>query len=268
MIKKQTNPLFLILNIIGFLGTVFVNGLAVTLPLNNKTTAELSDQYPNLFVPAGLTFSIWGIIYILLAVFVTYHVVATIRKDAEGRSYFGKIGILFFISAVLNMGWIFAWHYEIVPLSVVIMLLLLGCLIAIYLRLGIGKSVASRKEQYLIHLPFSVYLGWITIATIANITALLVDINWNRFGLSEQFWTVIVIVVGIAIALSMLIRRRDIYYCMVVDWALLGILLKRLADSPVVQSVIIITIIGVVVITIGIIVQIARRKVYMSPAPE
>jgi hypothetical protein len=266
MIKKQTNTLLLILNIIGFLGTVIVNGLASTLPLNNKTTAELSDQYPNLFVPAGLTFSIWGIIYILLAVFVVYHVVATIRKDAEGLSSVGKIGVLFFISSVLNMGWIFAWHYEIVPLSVVIMLLLLGCLIAMYLRLGIGKSAASRKEQYLAHLPFSVYLGWITIATIANVTALLVDINWNRFGLSEQFWTVVVIVVGIAIALSMLIRRRDIYYCLVVDWALLGILLKRLADSPVVQSVIIITIIGLTLITIGIVVQIARRKVYVSRA--
>ena len=101
---------------------------------------------------------------------------------------------------------------------------------------------------------------------IANITALLVDINWNRFGLSEQFWTVVVIVVGIGIALSMLIRRRDIYYCLVVDWALLGILLKRLADSPVVQSVIIITIVGLTLITIGIVIQVARRKVYASLA--
>jgi len=267
MSKQQTNMLLLTLNMIGFLGTVIVNGLANTLPLNNKTTAELSDQYPNLFVPAGLTFSIWGIIYILLAVFVVYHVVATIRKDAEGLSSVGKIGVLFFVSSVLNMGWIFAWHYEIVPLSVVIMLLLLGSLIATYLRLGIGKAAASRKEQYLVHLPFSVYLGWITIATIANVTALLVDISWNRFGLSEQFWTVAVIVVGIAIAFSMLIRRRDIYYCLVVDWALLGILLKRLADSPLVQSVIIITIAGLTLVTIGIVVQIARRKVYVSRAP-
>lgn len=266
MISRQKNTLLLIFNIIGFLGTVIVNGLASTLPLNNKTTAELSDQYPNLFVPVGLTFSIWGIIYILLAVLVVYHVVATIRKDVEGLSSFVKIGVFFFVSSVLNMAWIFAWHYEMVPLSVIIMILLLGSLIAIYLRLGIGKSAASRKVQYLAHLPFSVYLGWITIATIANITALLVDIKWNRFGLSEQFWTVAVIGVGIAIAMSVLITRRDIYYCLVVDWALLGILLKRLADFPVIQSVIIVTIIGLTLVTIGIVVQIARRKVYVSRA--
>ena len=267
MSKKDTNLLLLFLNIIGFVGTVVVNWLAITLPLNNKTTAELSDQYPNLFVPAGLTFSIWGLIYILLAVFVVYHLVATIRKDTEGLSSIKRIGLVFFISSILNMVWIFAWHYEIVPLSLIVMLLLLGSLLAIYLRLGVGKSVAAKKEQYLVHLTFSVYLGWITIATIANVTALLVDINWNGFGLSEQFWTVAVIIVGIAIAISVLISRRDVYYCLVVDWALLGILIKRLSDSTInAQSVIIITIVGLALISIGIIVQVAKRKVYLNKA--
>ena len=251
-----------ILNLFGFLGTVVVNTLAVTLPLNNKTTQELSDQYPNLFVPAGLTFSIWGIIYILLAIFVIYQLIVTIRKSESGLNPFKKIGYLFFISSILNMGWIFAWHYEIVPLSLLIMLLLLGCLLVIYLRLGVGKKGPTKKEQYLTHLPFSVYLGWITIATIANITALLVDLNWNRFGLSEHFWAVTVIIVGIAIALAVLFRRQDIYYCLVVDWALLGILLKRLADPAPVQSVVVVTIVGLVIITIGILVQLFRKKVY------
>jgi hypothetical protein len=162
------------------------------------------------------------------------------------------------------MGWIFAWHYEIVPLSMAIMLLLLGCLLAIYLRLGIGKKGHTKKEQYLVHLPFSVYLGWITIATIANVTALLVDVNWNKFGLSEQFWGVVVIMVGIAITLSVLSRRQDVYYCLVVDWALLGILIKRLASSIPAQSVIIITILGLVVITVGIATQLVRKKVYLA----
>ena len=133
-----------------------------------------------------------------------------------------------------------------------------------YLRLGIGKKGPTRKEQYLVHLPFSIYLGWITVATIANVTALLVNYGWNRFGLSEQFWAVAVIVVAIGIALSILIRRQDIFYCLVVDRALLGIWLKRQADSIPVQSVITITIIGIVLITIGIITQIARRKVYTA----
>jgi len=251
-----------ILNLIGFLGTVVVNGLANALPLNNKTTGELSDKYPNLFVPAGLTFSIWGVIYILLAIFVIYGLIISVKNNTQKTAFIENIGILFFISSLANIGWIFAWHYEILPLSLVLMLVILGSLITIYLRLRVGKSDSTLSERYMVHLPFSIYLGWITIATIANITALLVDINWNTFGLGEQFWAVAVITVGIAIALSVLFTRKDIFYCLVVDWALLGILLKRLADSTPVQSVIIISIIGMVLISTGIIAQIVRKRVY------
>ncbi len=251
-----------ILNLIGFLGTIVVNGLANALPLNNKTTGELSDKYPNLFVPAGLTFSIWGVIYILLAIFVIYGLVISIKNNTQKTAFIENIGILFFISSLANIGWIFAWHYEILPLSLVLMLVILGSLITIYLRLHIGKSDSTLSERYLVHLPFSVYLGWITIATIANVTAVLVDINWNSFGLGEQFWAVAVVIVGIAIALSILLTRKDIFYCLVVDWALLGILLKRLADPTPVQSVIIISIIGMALISVGIIAQIVRKRVY------
>jgi hypothetical protein len=252
-----------VLNIIGFLGTVIVNALANTLPINNKTTGELSDQYPNLFVPAGLTFSIWGLIYILLAIFVVYHLICAIRKDTQRWNFIDRIGILFFITCIANIGWIFAWHYEILPLSMVLMLLLLVCLIIIYLLLSIGKSDSPGAEKYLVHLPFSIYLGWISIATIANATAILVNANWNTFGLGEQFWTVAVIIVGIVIALAMLFQRKDIFYCLVVDWALVGILIKRLAvDSMPYQSVVVATIAGLSLITLGIIVQIIRKKVY------
>jgi len=252
-----------ILNLIGFLGTVIVNGLANALPINNKTTGELSDQYPNLFVPAGLTFSIWGVIYILLAIFVIYGLIVAIRKDTQKSSFIGNIGVLFFISCLANIAWIFAWHYEILPVSLVLMLLLLGSLITIYLRLRIGQAESTRIEKYSVHLTFSIYLGWITIATIANVTALLVDVDWNTFGLGEQFWAVAVIIVGIAIALGILFTRKDIFYCLVVDWALAGILIKRLAvETTPVQSVIIIAIVGLVLISAGIIVQIIRRKIY------
>ncbi|MFC2072895.1 hypothetical protein ACFLUU_09435 [Chloroflexota bacterium] len=251
-----------ILNLIGFLGTIIVNVLSSTLPINGKTAGELSDKYPNLFVPAGLTFSIWGVIYILLAIFVIYGLIVAARKNTEKSSFIGNVSVLFFISCLANMGWIFAWHYEVVPLSLVLMLILLATLIAMYQRLRIGKSDSPQTEKYLVHLPFSVYLGWITVATIANVTALLVYINWNTFGLGEPFWTIAVIIVGIGITLSMLFTRKDIFYCLVVGWALLGILLKRLVDSTPVQSVIVVTTVGLVLITVGIIIQLIRRKVY------
>jgi hypothetical protein len=252
-----------ILNLVGFLGTIVVNALANILPINNKTTGELSDLYPNLFTPAALTFAIWGLIYVLLAIFVIYPLIPSVRRDAQKVDFVQRIGPLFFISCLANIGWIFAWHYEMVSPSLVMMLILLGCLLAIYLRLNIGKSEAPKAEKYFVHLPFSIYLGWITIATIANVTALLVNINWNAWGLSEQFWAVAVIIVGIAIALSVLFTRKDIFYCLVVDWALLGILIKRLSVTTVPdQSVVVVTIVGLVLISGGIITQLVRKKVY------
>jgi hypothetical protein len=252
-----------ILNLIGFVATVVVNALANILPINGRTTGALSDQYPNLFVPAGFTFSIWGLIYVLLGIFVIYHFMRAIRNDVSNSSAVGRIGPLFFISSLANVGWIYAWHYEILPLSLGFMLLLLGCLIAIYLRLGIGRPDGIKSEKYLVHIPFSVYLSWITIATIANTTALLVDANWGALGLGEQFWAVAVIAVALAITLAVLFTRRDIFYCLVVDWALIGILVKRLAvQTTPDQNVVTISIVGLAVITAGIVVQMIRRKAY------
>jgi hypothetical protein len=263
MNRSRSVLILSILNLLGFLGTVVVNALASILPINGITTGEVSDLYPNLFVPAGLTFAIWGLIYVLLGVFVIYPLIPRVRRDPQKVDFVGRIGPLFFISCIANIGWIFAWHYQILPLSLVLMLILLGSLLAIYLRLNIGKSDAPKAERYLVHLPFSVYLGWITIATIANVTALLVDIDWMRWGLTQQFWAVAVIIVGIAIALSVLFTRKDIYYSLVVDWALLGILLKRLSVTTVpAQSVVVVTIVGLVLVSGGIIAQLIRRKVY------
>jgi len=263
MNRSRSVLILSILNLLGFLGTVAVNALANILPINNITTGALSDLYPNLFVPTGLTFAIWGLIYVLLGIFVIYPLIPSVRRDPQKVDFVQKIGPLFFISCLANIGWIFAWHYQILPLSLIFMLILLGCLLFIYLRLNVGKSETTRAERYFAHLPFSVYLGWITIATIANVTALLVNTNWNTWGLGEQFWAVAVIIVGIAIALSMLFTRKDIYYSLVVDWALLGILLKRLSVTTVPdQSVVIVTIVGLVLITGGVVAQLIRKKVY------
>ena len=173
-----------------------------------------------------------------------------------------KLGTLFALSGLANAAWLFTWHYNYFGLSVLVMLTLLGLLIASYLKLNVNRSSASGAEWWSVDLPFSVYLGWITIATIANLTALLVNVNWNTWGLGEQFWAVAVIIVGIAIALSVLFTRKDIYYCLVVDWALLGILLKRLSATAPAQSVVVITIVGLVLITAGVIAQLIRKRAY------
>jgi hypothetical protein len=241
---------------------VVVNALANALPINNKTTGELSDAYPNLFVPAGITFSIWGLIYLLLGVFVVYQLFCAFR-DKPNSSFIGKIGPWFILSSLANIAWIFVWHYEMIVPSFFVMLFLLGSLIALYTRLEIGISVKGKTERYLVHLAFSVYLGWITIATIANTTILLLYLNWNTFGLGDVFWTVAVLAVGVVITVAMLFRRRDVFYGVVVVWALLGILLKRLAvDATPIQSVVIAAIAGLVITIGAIITQLARGRVY------
>jgi hypothetical protein len=252
-----------ILNLLGFLGTIAVNALANIMPIGGITTGEVSDLYPNLFTPAGLTFAIWGLIYLLLAIFVIYQLLPSVRRDPQKGDFVRRIGPFFFISSLANMGWIFAWHYQNIALSLVLMLVLLASLLMTYLRLGVGKAEVTRAVKYAVHIPFSVYLGWITIATIANFTILLRERNWGAFGFGEQFWAVAVIAVGIAIALAMLFTRRDMYYALVVDWALLGILLKRLsvatADD---RAVVVVTIMGLAIITVLTLVRAVQRKVY------
>jgi hypothetical protein len=258
----RNNYVLPVLNVVGFLGMVVVNGLAEALPINGTTTGAISDKYANLFAPAGLTFAVWGVIYGLLAVLVVY-LLRDYRRRAGAAGPADKVGVWFFISCLANMGWIFAWHHEMLPLTVVLMLLLLGSLLTIYLRLGVGGPGVSRGEAFFVHAPVSVYLGWITIATIANITVLLVSLKWDAFGLGEQFWAVAVIGVGIAITLAILVRRRDAYFALVVDWALVGILLKRLGEGGVQdQAVTMAAAVGVAIVSAATIVQSGRKQAY------
>jgi hypothetical protein len=226
MSKASTLWILKSVNLVAFLATITVNALANALPINGKTTGELSALYPNLFVPAGMTFSIWGLIYLLLAVFIVYQLV-TAGQNAAG--FLQKIGPLFVLASAANICWIFLWHHQRVAASLVAMLVLLASLLALYLRLGIGASASSWRERLLVHLPFSIYLGWITVATIANVTVLLVHVGWDRFGASEELWTIIVLVIAAAITLAVLFTRSDLFYALVIIWAFLGILLKRLA---------------------------------------
>jgi hypothetical protein len=250
------------LNIIGVIGTIIINAMGVLLPLNNKTTAELSDKYPNLFVPAGYTFSIWSVIYLLLIAFTVYHVFVLIKNKGRAKTVIEKTGILFFLSCCANAGWIFAWHYELVPLSMAVMLVLLAVLIMMYLRLNIGKEKVSPGERYCVHLTVSVYLGWISIATIANASVLLVSMGWNSFSLSDQIWTIMVIIVGITLGILTLFLRNDVYYTAVIIWAFTGILIKRLSDNPSTAiGVIIAVIVGIAMLCTSAVVQAVRRKI-------
>jgi hypothetical protein len=237
-------------NILATFITIAVNALAVLLPLNGKTTQELSDALPNFFVPAGITFSIWGIIYILWIVFAVYQARDMFKKEEIKMPFLSQITWLFLLSGFANSAWIFLWHYQHVGLSVLMMLLLLASLLAIYVRLKIGKSKVPLKEKLCVHVPFSVYLGWITVATIANITAYLVSIQWDGFGIDQLTWTIIVIAVGTLLTYLMLALRKDLAFSLVVLWAFFGIWMKRMTQPNTLTDVNVATTVSIAMILI------------------
>ena len=205
------------LNLILFAGMIVMNYLANALPLNGKTTGQLSDGFPNLFVPAGVTFSIWGVIYILLLIF------CVIQFTTSYQVAVSRVGWLFGLSCLFNGLWIVAWHYERLPLSLILMAGLLICLI------WINIFIRDLPDGF-IKAGFGVYLGWICIATIANVTALLVTNGWQGFGISEQSWAIIMIVVGAIIVSLTIWRMSNPYIGLAVVWAFAGIMIRRQDD--------------------------------------
>ena len=205
------------INLLFFAGVFTMNYLANALPLNGKTTGQVSDNLSNLFAPAGLTFAIWGVIYLLLAIFCVLQFTPYARNTAI------NLGWVFALSCIFNAAWLLAWHYERLPLSVLIMICLLMCLVFINMQI-------KEQPNGLVKAAFGVYLGWICIATIANVTAMLVSLDWNGLGISPVVWTIIMIAVGTFIVSFTMLRLNNPYIGVAVVWAFIGIVIKRQAD--------------------------------------
>jgi len=253
---KANSTLLKWANIIAFALTVLVNGLAGgTTILGGKLTAEISDANPTLITPAGYVFSIWGVIYILLGIFVVFQAL----PSQKGKDYQKRIGWLFVLSGLLNIAWLFLWQFEYLSLSVVLMFLLLATLIAIYLRLNIGKSAVPLREKLAVHVPFSVYLGWITIASIANVTVTLVSVGWDGFGISQETWATLIIIIALLITLLVIATRKDVAYGLVVIWALLGIAVKQSGNQNIVTTTEISAVVIVVALVLSILISRLRR---------
>ncbi len=238
-----------ILNLLGGVTVLTVNALANALPINGLNTGEVSRFYPNLFVPAGFTFSIWSVIYLLMLGFMALSVkwmwnAPTLRPALLAI----EISPLFLVTCILNSGWILVWHHLLVGWSVLIMLAFLSTLIITYLRLQKHrKSVTGYKKIFLYHF-FVVYLGWISVATIANITAWLVSLKWSGLGIDPAYWSLTMIAIAIVLAILFVSVRRDHAYGWVIAWALFGIYAAQSATIPAIGSL---ALGGVIVILIS-----------------
>lgn len=217
-------------NIAAFIVVVIINGLAgATSIIGGRNTAQVSNSFPTLITPAGYVFSIWGIIYILLGVFVFYQAL----PSQQGKGFQSKIGWLFVLSSIANVVWLFLWQFEFLTLTVPIMFLLLASLIFIYVRLGIGRQKAPPMEKIAVFVPFSFYLGWITIASIADVATTLVSLNWDGFGLSAQTWATLIVILVLIITTLVIAIRKDVAYALVIIWALVGIGFNHSSNSAV-----------------------------------
>jgi hypothetical protein len=211
------------------LATIVINILANALPINGLNTGEISDRFQVYFVPAGYVFSIWGVIYLGLIAYAIYQALPAQRQNPRLQT----TGWWISLGGLANSAWIFLWHYEQFPLTLIAMLVLLATLIVTYLRLGIGRTVVPPAEMWAVRLTFSIYLGWITVATVANVTSLLDYLRWDGFGIAAEIWMGIVLAVVLVISVLVNFTRRDVGYALVILWALAGISIKHAAVAAV-----------------------------------
>ncbi len=218
-----------ILNTVAFGFHVLLAYLAQTKRLSSSDVGEISAEYNSVFSPAGLTFAIWGLIYFSLTAFCVYHLLKAFRNDpAHQANYDTKsIGWLFIINNLATGFWLMAWVNEKLLVSVGLILVQLISLILISIRAHISNPDRHIFSKLFTQFPLSIYFGWISVATIANISAYLVSVNRTGFGIEENYWAIILIGAVALISLFIILVRRDFFFGLVVLWALYGILLKR-----------------------------------------
>jgi hypothetical protein len=240
------------------LATLAVNILADALPINGLNTGKISDTFQVYFIPAGYVFAIWGIIYIGMLAYAIYQALPAQKENPRLQA----TGWWVVLGGFANSIWIFLWHYELFVGTLAAMLVLLASLIAVYLRLGIGQTKVSAGERWNVRIPFSIYLGWITVATVANVTDVLDYLKWNGFGLAPQTWFLVVLLAVLVIATLMSWTRRDIAYTLVILWALIGIAYK-FSTKPFIW---IETLIIALLVALGLVYSLLRRKAVQKKA--
>ena len=224
-----------ILQVIFFIAMIAVNALANILPINGYNTAEVSNMYPNLFVPAGFTFSIWGVIYLLLLVWVIYSTILLWKNNGQHPAYQHVLSIapLFIVTCILNLSWILIWHHLYPATALVVMGFFLLALVAIYIRMQQHSDKISGLQKWVLYVPFVIYLAWICVASIANTAAVLVHAEWAGFGIAPWIWSCIMIVVATILAVWFGYVKKEFGFALVIAWALFGIYKGQSATSKV-----------------------------------
>lgn len=216
-------------NLVAFAVVILFNVLSNSLPINGQTMPEISAKYPSLFTPAGFTFSIWGVIYLALLFFVVWQALPAQRDNRKVAA----ISTYFQLNCLMNAVWIVVWHYDLVALSLIVMLGILATLILIYRSLISSIDTAPFAQHLVLYLPFSLYTGWITLATIANASVLQNANGWDDVWLTAVQWALLKLAVAGAIGATILVKFRDIPFGLVIAWGAYGISVMQSATPEV-----------------------------------
>lgn len=216
------------------LGTFAVNVWSNLAPINGLNIGEIANTIFQevQILPANYAFSIWGVIYLGLLAYGVFQLLPSQRENPVLQ----RVDYLLIISCIVQALWVIAFLLRQFWASTLMMIGILLPLIGIYLQLGVGKRRVSRQEKWYAHIPFSIYLGWISVATIVNVAVALYNNDWNGWGLAPQGWTVIMMIVAAIVGALVALRRRDIAYPLVIVWALVAIAVRQ-AALPLVATV-------------------------------
>lgn len=230
-------------NAIAFVAANVISYLSNTGIFSGKTIGEVSDKYDALFVPAGFTFAVWGVIYAGLYAFVIYHLVIAFRESAEHElnKELKTIGWLFVVNNIATAAWVVVWIREMLIVSVALILIQLITLILINIRLNIYNPAKSLGSKLFTQFPLGIYFAWICIATIANISSSLLGLGWDGGEISAQNWTVILVAIAALLSLFIILSQRNVFFGLVVIWALYGIVSKRQSEGAELYQPIIVT---------------------------
>jgi hypothetical protein len=236
-------------NILAFVAVIAANVMANAIPLGGQTTGEISAKYNTLFTPAGFTFGIWGLIYLALTAFVVYQALPSQRSNQT----IARVSPLFMVNCAANAAWIFVWHYDLLWLSLLLMVAILITLVQIFRLLLAAGPAASLAEWFCLRLPFSLYTGWITVATIANLSCVQFAMGWDNAGLSAVDWTLLKLAIAGAVGASVILRVADVPYVLVIAWAAFGIASKQTATPEIVGAATVLSVLAVLLATASVI---------------
>ncbi len=232
-----------LLNLIFFFIAFTVSSLSQLKFFGGATNGEISDKYSTIFTPAGVTFSIWGVIYLSLFGFTIYKLVQSDRSDAcaSVSQDLSRIGYLFVINNIATTLWIFAFTYEYLLASMLLIIIQLITLTLIFIRLNLFNNDRLFANKLFTQFPLTIYFAWLCVATIANISLYLVSIQWDGFGIDPSIWAIIMIIVTVLLSVFIIMKKGNPFFGLVIMWALYGIILKRVSIDEIAFSNVILT---------------------------